>query len=294
MADKNPKPPDTLYHYTSLNGLCGILTKKNIWATHIQYFNDRSEFIHTTELAEEIFGELLVSSVFNTKIRNIIKSIGKSFHAFANDISRKFNIGIYVTSFSGNGDLLSQWRGYCNSGAGCSIGIDRALLLDIAVSNDCDLIECNYESNQQKPDLRNYITQALDSYSLNKLIEPPNDNMIDDIASNIYKLIARIAPKYKDAAFKEEREWRLVPRELRSNLDEVNFRIGQSSLIPFIEFKLNIIRGYDFGYVPVKEVIIGPSLDKELAKKSLEQLRYKLNIPVFPIKSSLIPFRSSL
>ena len=294
MADTNSEPPATLYHYTSLQGLRDILTDKNIWATHINYFNDRSEFTHAVDLTEQILAAFSGGDVYNTNTTRIIASIATAFHDFSNDISRTSNIGIYVSSFSGNGDILSQWRGYCNAGAGCSIGIDRALLVDIADSNDCNLVECSYNLEEQRLELHEYIMKMFESYSFPTMSTPPSDDMIDCVASNIYRLVAMVAPRYKDAAFEEEKEWRLVPRKLRNDLDEVTFRIGQSSLIPFIKFNLNIIRGHSYDYVPVKEVIIGPTLNVELAKKSVEQLRHKLHIPAFQIRSSHIPFRTSL
>jgi hypothetical protein len=36
--------PKLLYHYTTLDGLLGILDKKELWATGISYLNDTSEF----------------------------------------------------------------------------------------------------------------------------------------------------------------------------------------------------------------------------------------------------------
>ncbi|MGA2673692.1 MAG: hypothetical protein ABSE99_10740 [Terracidiphilus sp.] len=38
------KPKDLLYHYTDQRGLLGILGSQNIWATHIRYLNDSSEY----------------------------------------------------------------------------------------------------------------------------------------------------------------------------------------------------------------------------------------------------------
>jgi len=35
--------PKLLYHYTTQEGLLGILEKASIWATHYRYLNDASE-----------------------------------------------------------------------------------------------------------------------------------------------------------------------------------------------------------------------------------------------------------
>jgi hypothetical protein len=37
-------PPPILYHYTSQDGLLGILDSKSIWASKVQYLNDEQEF----------------------------------------------------------------------------------------------------------------------------------------------------------------------------------------------------------------------------------------------------------
>jgi hypothetical protein len=46
-------PPPILYHYTTQQGLLGIINNQEIWATHTQYLNDSREFCHATELMRE-------------------------------------------------------------------------------------------------------------------------------------------------------------------------------------------------------------------------------------------------
>lgn len=42
----NRTPPAILYRYTTQRGLLGIISSKEIWATHTQYLNDAREFRH--------------------------------------------------------------------------------------------------------------------------------------------------------------------------------------------------------------------------------------------------------
>src|SRR3974390_2152835 len=42
-----------LFHYTSLEGLIGIIEKRSIWATSILYLNDASEMIYSIGLFRE-------------------------------------------------------------------------------------------------------------------------------------------------------------------------------------------------------------------------------------------------
>jgi hypothetical protein len=44
---------DLLYHYTTQEGLLGILESKSLRATWIHYLNDSREFWHAFEVAKE-------------------------------------------------------------------------------------------------------------------------------------------------------------------------------------------------------------------------------------------------
>ena len=50
---KNPPPQKILYHYTSQEGLIGILTHRCIWASKIHYMNDSKELQRSFELVGE-------------------------------------------------------------------------------------------------------------------------------------------------------------------------------------------------------------------------------------------------
>jgi len=44
LLSQTPSAP--LYHYTTQSGFMGIVSNKEIWATHTQYLNDSKEFLH--------------------------------------------------------------------------------------------------------------------------------------------------------------------------------------------------------------------------------------------------------
>ena len=47
------KPPSILYHYTSQEGLLGIIKNREVWATDISYLNDTKEYKYTVDLTSE-------------------------------------------------------------------------------------------------------------------------------------------------------------------------------------------------------------------------------------------------
>src|SRR4051812_31880063 len=64
-------PPPKLFHYTSADGLRGIIERDVIWATNYRYVNDLTEFLYANAiLREEILARLpsassLVHAVFD-------------------------------------------------------------------------------------------------------------------------------------------------------------------------------------------------------------------------------------
>jgi len=99
------QPPAILYHYTSAEGLLGILSTNCIWGTQIQFLND------STELS---FGVATVNS--------ILKKIDVPDEIMSKWEGRPDNPFCFVASFCEEGDLLSQWRGYTSDATGYSLG----------------------------------------------------------------------------------------------------------------------------------------------------------------------------
>jgi len=52
-SEHHKQHPNVLYHYTSADGLIGILTSKSIWLTDLRYMNDLSELQYANQLIEK-------------------------------------------------------------------------------------------------------------------------------------------------------------------------------------------------------------------------------------------------
>lgn len=106
-------PPEILYHYTSIEGLLGIIEKKEIWATHIMYMNDAQEFKLFIDLVKRDLEPLLKTDISTLKdLENqldLVSIIGTQFN-------------ICVASFSEVPDALDQYRGYGGHGPSFCIG----------------------------------------------------------------------------------------------------------------------------------------------------------------------------
>jgi hypothetical protein len=154
--------PELLYHYTDQKGLLGIFGDKEkcIWATHYRYLNDTSEGqIVARLLLQELAGRGDVDAISQAK-------------SISSEIASE---NVYVTSFSGSGNLLSQWRAYSGDSGGYSIGFSRRYLKAIGMhflknksgryySPESPLIRCQYFNDVVEKQLKEKIQIAVDSY----------------------------------------------------------------------------------------------------------------------------------
>src|SRR5882724_4204960 len=101
---KNQTPPEMLYHYTSQEGLIGILNSRCIWASKVHYMNDSKEFSMALDLARTELNRRLETER-DGYVRFRLKD-------FLYQIGTIENINICVCSFSRRDDSLSQWRAY--------------------------------------------------------------------------------------------------------------------------------------------------------------------------------------
>ena len=47
-----------IYHYTSVDGIIGILRNKELWFTNIYFLNDNQELFYTYKLIDEVIKEI--------------------------------------------------------------------------------------------------------------------------------------------------------------------------------------------------------------------------------------------
>jgi hypothetical protein len=94
----------------------------------------------------------------------------------------------------------------------------------------------------------------------------------------------------KHPGFREEREWRILANFDSTDLSRVQFRQGQTTLIPYVELGLSGSGGSE--RLPIREVVHGPTAHRELALQSLNSLFEKQGFDPPKIWGSTIPTRT--
>jgi hypothetical protein len=273
---KGTSRPERLFHYTSLQGLQGIVSNREVWATDVRFFNDAREFAHGLDLAKSV-----VDGVAATEIEDELR------HAIRGVLSSPPERERWaVFSLSEKGDLLSQWRGYCPPSGGYSIGFDPGKLKTMTLARGLvfGLRPCLYDEAIQRDFLEGYVYKQMELFT-NQYGSPLG--RVEQHREALWYNILRSCVLFKHAGFSEESEWRLSGIPSHSSTPWA-YRVGARMLVPYVrlEFPLEVERH------PIADVIIGPTSQPELAEISLRGMLDSHGLRQVRIKHSDIPYRT--
>lgn len=284
-----------LYHYCSNETFLNILKNKTIRLSDISKSNDYKETKWLVEYIEDEIiqrykedpffrGQLIYGLDEIDALKLITKSI-KERMLERNDAL------FYGACFSEKGDKLSQWRGYADDGHGISIGFNyESLAKLISEEESINLFKIEYpdENNESalaqikkhSEDIIGSILYAINTNDSKKLFS--NDTYAIDV---FHELSSRIfiqeSIKFKNPAFKEEAEWRIVfddeidkyinwedwydgVEEKSALSDEIatlfpnglQFRALRNKIISFFDLSFK-----SYEQTIINEIVIGPKSD---------------------------------
>ncbi|MCP5004624.1 MAG: DUF2971 domain-containing protein [Planctomycetes bacterium] len=303
------KPQSTLYHYTSQKGLLGIVNNNEVWATDILYLNDTMEYKYAVDLASEIIkerqelckdktpsyavyikptkipGSIVPLPPYRYENKWIEYSMLEDFDEFIKEF-KEFHI--FVFSLSQEGNILSQWRGYCQNNNGYSIGFNPRALNRIINEKHFKLVKCIYDENDQKMLINDLVDKFINDIKtkLNSLSH--SNNSRNDLVGEFLLSFLPIAPILKHKSFLDEQEWRLISKPIKTGSKKVKFREGTSTTIPYITINLK-----EEKHIPLEHIIIGPTGNEHLSKKAVDSLLASKNITNCKVDFSGIPYRPS-
>ncbi|EGU37328.1 hypothetical protein VIBRN418_08257 [Vibrio sp. N418] len=289
-----------LYHYTSMGGLIGIASSNKLWATASNFLNDHGEIK---------YGLDLIKSVINQNRNQSFKC--ELFHALLNKLeahvvqieNNEADIYDFILCFSENRDTLSQWKGFSDQGNGVAIGFD---FRDICFYR-CSLARMQlrlrkviYAIEEQEQIINNEIEHF---YGLLKAEWDSEDyeSVVEETADVLTGCLYNYALIFKDPAFSEEKEWRITSNDTSTykphdpSAPELKFRVDFSgNLVPYLELDFmpeDDFPSREYDQLPVKEIIVGPKLDFNLNKLSINRLNKLAGWKEVEISSSSIPLR---
>ncbi|MGV7280236.1 MULTISPECIES: DUF2971 domain-containing protein [Mycobacterium] len=210
----------SVYHYTDIKDLKGILDSGHIWGTHVAYLNDSQEFSYGVEAICAMiarYGEHVKASgqaeLRSSAILSVCNNVLRAQELIEDDF------GPFVACFSMSGDDLSQWRGYANGGF--AIQFDSQILKE-SVKQTTLPTQLPIAESAPVPELHpvEYLPER-QSARVARLIDDHIDELVhavgDDTVSGIHpaqqRLVRRIIPlaaSMKHKKFLGEAEQRLI------------------------------------------------------------------------------------
>jgi hypothetical protein len=287
----------TVYHYTSPDGVAGIIGNHEIWMSNTAFMNDTTE-LRMLQNARSILKE---SDITNEYVR-------RAWHNMPQQ--RPLDTNYYMASFSRVKDLLEQWRAY---GSFC-IGFDARRLRP---RKGISLYKCLYRSN----DIRKWILSKEKIEGWNKLKDKDQKAML------AFSLLYIASMKYKNEHFKSEKEVRLItishhnwfydnsPGMYENNLPiHVRPHPAYGFPVPYVKFfieqdsksnvpnvkekememkarKLKEEGTKERKLLPITEVMVGPVAYQKEAKAACEILLAERGYKNVKVSVSSIPYR---
>ncbi len=291
----------TIYHYTSADGISGIIDNHEIWMSNTAFMNDTTE-LKMLQNAEAIFKD---TDFANDAVR-------REWHETLErqGFNRNRQTDYYMASFSRKKDLLEQWRAYGNF----CIGFDAKKL---AVKRRVFLYSCLYTEH----DIRRWV---LKKEKIDEWKGLAND---EEKRNGAYNLFYVASMKYKNKHFKSEKEIRLIASSHHNWLYEnspemyeddlpIHFRRHPlyGSPVPYVKFfvnhesdesakrmketekemkerKLNEESTKPRKLLPITEIIVGPMAHQKEAKAACEILLSERGYKKVRVTESNIPYR---
>ena len=245
--------PNILYHYCSVDSFHKIIQSNEMWLSDSYVLNDYRENTWIIPIIEEKF-----NNIRNDTNSQLIDKIMETYRL--NDYIP------FVSCFSSEGDVLSQWRAYAVNGTGVAIGINagslsiKNLIPVTGQTTDVTLgvSEVFYDEEYQ----REIVSKTIDrnfTFFEKKVWD------FDKVALETAMVLKKYSSVFKNPKFREEQEWRIIhtplimgdPQNtttLMGNISDLNFRVSDGKLISYFSLSFSkYINGE-----PFSEIVLGP------------------------------------
>lgn len=282
---------DTLYHYTTLEGMRGITQGRNIWYGHLNTFNDTLELRYGKSIVIEVLNQ------FNdehkrSELKKFLGELGKYVNAFGESFYHPF-----AACFCESGNLLSQWRGYAESGDGYCLGFEFSSitrfssdLANLDMGSLPYLRKVIYNIGEQRDLVRSYlecVTQGVEN-ALDNGLTPVDTKLVTHLnmmAMHAVNLLFDMIVTFKIAAFEEEKEWRLIRLTREDHESEfLKFQEVENGIAPYRPTYLyNTAKSGEYRF-PLSSIGFGPTLDPIQTKSSVELFLHYTAVQEHPIK----------
>lgn len=291
---------DKLYHYTTAEGVRGIVENREFMATKSDFLNDKLEFQYAVEVMERLIEKYIVNKSlrerFAAKLKSEIDRLGIITPVCSVDDCDTDELSFYVVAFSKqqNNALLwaefTDFRGYCLEFDYEKIveGFQHRVFLHGTVIYDEEeqmngllesLLSCIRSlADEGAKDLEGFFEEEAD----------PSEASLDKLVTEMAVVCSVYAMFFKKSFFEGEEEYRFIFPPLISPLgtDKPKFRLLDQIFLPYIMVEFE----GEKEDVPLESVMVGAKNNSDIAVRGMKYFLKSQGIDI-PVLLSDIPLR---
>lgn len=328
MGEEDTSTDSLVYHYTSAQGFLGIIDNPLakfgpppewlinrerlvvLQGSDVRYMNDAREL---RVIGEKVADGLLeaVGSFEEPDVQFAMSEVADSLRTPGRPFGGSHRV--FAVCFCSRGDLLSQWRGYAGTRGGYAIGFEKSMLEYAtfvqlgpwpsfpsparvgATFAGVVYVDKTHDAEQDFTDIIK--EQVVKAVELRRFQLDPERRA--DFPP-LWGWMSGFA-RYKDEAFSEEQEWRLIHEAAvvagGPQSAPADFRARSDGLVPYTSFVVGSpmadeprLRKIDMTRV-IADVVVGPGPDMDLrvdaARAVLEKNGHRPEV----VRPSSVPFK---
>ncbi len=261
------------YHYTSEEGLNGILSSGGLRAMHRWGMNDSGEFSHAMNTLKSALARASASGVRETK--RLILEIEESLDNIFSQDKNELDCRAYCACLSARRDDQDMWRNYADEGRGFAIGFEMEQtrrFVDARKSQkgypDLFSGRVNYVALEEKCEVDSLLEEAARQYAA----AHRSSARRDDIAEKCIVCLLLFLDFIKSEKWACEEEFRLIwilDKEYKVAADEIRRIEKSDKSYLFVDLTSPITNR-----LTLHEILIGPSADLSVLHDALDENGY--------------------
>jgi DUF2971 family protein len=265
--------PESLFHYTSGEGLLGILRSGVLRGSNYAFMNDRSEFTYGASLLREVVEE---------RSKHPHDDVDQDYYEAILRADTPIVSELYLSCFCTKGDLLSQWRGYGIQNSRYCLRFSPDQLE--AIHGASPVVPVLYDRSRQRVLLNALLDRHLEG--LYSVASAERHAFFYLMASCTYACCLGAFALLKDDSFEEEHEWRSM---LLVRPGEYEDRLVFAPAAGLIKPTLPLLRASDGDKLPLREIICGASANPEQAVRAAKLMLAHYKYSAICVTPSRIP-----
>ncbi len=265
------------YHYTSHNGLRGILTDGGLRASYRMTMSDNEEFTYARKIIFEELDAVMSGNQWSNFSKSVVERAKCLLNTYLDD--SKANPRAYCACLSTESDHPTQWKNYAENGRGFAIGFDLAKLIDEWTGKKgrgepyISFAPVLYDERAQREFIQSLVKAGRRDFLRFRKEGFTQTLLVIKIASQLMNLIDFI----KDPFYASEHEIRLTleykDKGERLLPQDIKYYQRGEEFIPYIFLDL---RDSSTGLIPIAEIKIGPNADLASARRFVGDLIFDL------------------